>query len=43
MGTVMFTPQEIEKIFELAFGDNAISKGYTTQEVVEKLSSILHA
>ena len=27
----------IEEVFELAFGDNAINKGYTREEVLEKL------
>ena len=26
-----------EKVYELAFGDNAISKGYTDEEVLERL------
>ena len=29
--------QFIEMVFELAFGDNAINKGYTEQEVLDKL------
>lgn len=27
----------IEDVYEIAFGDNAINKGYTEQEVLDKL------
>ena len=28
----------IEEVFEIAFGDNAIDKGYTKEEVIQTLS-----
>jgi len=32
-----FNIQFIEDVYEIAFGDNAINKGYTEQEVLNKL------
>jgi len=29
----------LEKTFEIAFGDGAINKGYTLEEVIERLQS----
>ena len=30
----------IEDVYEIAFGDNAINKGYTEQEVLDKLKNL---
>lgn len=34
----MHDKEFIEQVFELAFGDDAISKGYSKEEVLERIS-----
>jgi len=36
-GYIMITVDFIEQVFEIAFGDNAINRDFTYDEVIEKL------
>lgn len=36
-GYIMKTVDFIEQVFEIAFGDNAINRNFTYNEVIEKL------
>jgi len=36
-GYIMITVDFIEQVFEIAFGDNAINRNFTYDEVIEKL------